>query len=282
MTSKVYDIITDQILEKLKDGVVPWRHPWTAGVPQNAVSKNQYNGFNVFRLGFEEYKNPNWATFKQVGDLGGRVEKGQKSTMVIFWKLNKQEDEKTKEVKTIPMLRYYRVFNIEQTDLTDDERFIIGKNDNNPIETCEEILNGYKNSPKIQHTNSARAYFDFFRDIINIPEMDLFDSAEDYYSTFFHEAAHSTGHHSRLGRREKGVKITEHDPAYWFEEIIAELGAAYLGGQAGINYHTLDNSASYIKGYYNALKNDSSLFIRAASAAQKAAEHIRTGANDDN
>ncbi len=84
MTSKVYDIITGQILEKLKGGVVPWRHPWTAGVPKNAVSGNGYNGFNVFRLGFEEYKNPYWATFKQVGDLGGRVARGEKALVILF------------------------------------------------------------------------------------------------------------------------------------------------------------------------------------------------------
>ncbi len=278
MSSKVYDIITGQILEKIKEGVIPWRHPWTAGVPKNAVSGNQYNGFNVFRLGFEEYKNPNWATFKQVGDLGGRVARGEKSTAVIFWKLNKYIEKKTDEEKIVPMLRYYRIFNIEQTDLTDDERFVVAKNDNPPIQACENIMSGYKTCPKIVNDQDARAYFDFQKDIINMPKQELFDSSEDYYSVLFHESTHSTGHHSRLVRRERGEYYTKKNPEYWFEEIIAELGAAYLGGHAGIGYHTLNNSASYIEGYYTALKNDNSLFIRAASAAQKAAEYIRTGA----
>lgn len=278
MTNKVYDIITGQILEKIKDGVIPWRHPWTAGVPKNAVSGNQYNGFNIFRLGFEDYINPNWATFRQVGDLGGRVAKGEKSTVVIFWRLNKYIEEKTEEEKVIPMLRYYRVFNIEQTDLTDDDRFVITKNDNPSIQACEDIMTGYKNCPEIVNKEDARAYFDFRNDIINMPKQDLFDSSEDYYSVLFHESTHSTGHHTRLERREKNAIVIKKQPEYWFEEIIAELGAAYLGGHAGIGYHTFDNSASYIDGYYTTLKNDNSLFIRAASAAQKAAEYIRTGA----
>lgn len=275
--NKVYEYITAEIVKKLETGVVPWRHPWTAGVPKNAVSGNQYNGFNVFRLGFEEYENPHWATFKQVGDLGGRVAKCEKSTMVIFWKMQVKEDQETKKEKIFPILRYFRVFNIEQTDLTDDERFEVAQNDNKPLDQCEKIMSGYRNKPEIKHTDSSRAYFDFFKDLINIPEMNLFDTAEDYYSVLFHEATHSTGHHTRLERRNKTDIVSKKDPAYWFEEIIAELGAAYLGGQAGIDYHTLDNSASYIEGYLNALKKDNSLFIKAASAAQKAAEYIKTG-----
>lgn len=275
--SKVYEIITNEILEKLKTGVVPWRHPWTAGVPTNAVSGNQYNGFNVFRLGFEEYVNPHWATFKQVGDLGGRVAKGEKSTIVIFWKMQKKIDTDTQEEKTYPILRYFRVFNIEQTDLTDDERFVIVKNDNKPLDQCEAIISGYQNRPGITHRDSARAYYNHLNDSINIPDMELFDSAEDYYSVLFHEETHGTGHYTRLERRGKDEHRSRNSPSYWNEEIIAELGAAYLGGQAGIGYHTLDNSASYIEGYYNALKNDNTLFIKAASAAQKAAEYIKTG-----
>ena len=275
--NKVYEYITAEIVKKLETGVVPWRHPWTAGVPKNAVSGNQYNGFNVFRLGFEEYENPHWATFKQIGDLGGRVAKAEKSTMVIFWKMQQKIDKETQKEKKIPMLRYFRVFNIEQTDLTDDERFAVAQNDNNPLDECEKIMLGYRNKPEIKHTDSARAYYDHMFDIINVPDMKLFDSAEDYYSTLFHEASHSTGHHKRLERRNKGETRSKKDPAYWFEEIIAELGASYLGGQTGIDYHTLDNSASYIEGYLNALKKDNSLFIKAASAAQKAAEYIKTG-----
>lgn len=278
MSNKVYDIITKQILEKLEAGVVPWRHPWTAGVPKNAVSGNEYHGFNVFRLGFEEYKNPNWATFKQVGSLGGRVAKGEKSAIVIFWKMNTMIDKDTKKEKTFPMMRYYRVFNVEQTDLTDDERFVITKNNHVPLDQCENIMSGYKDRPTIQHKDSARAYFEHNQDYINIPDMDLFDTVEDYYSVLFHESTHSTGHHTRLERRKKNEYRSKKDPAYWFEEIIAELGAAYLGGQAGIGYHTIDNSSSYIEGYYSALKSDSSLFVKACSAAQKAANYIKTGA----
>ena len=273
--NKVYDIITNQILDKLKAGVVPWRKPWTAGVPKNAITKKTYRGFNIWRLGSEGYNNPHWASFKQVQKLGGSVIKKQHATMIIYWKLLEFEDKKSGEEKKVPMLRYHNMFNIEQTTLCDDERFEIVKNDNDPIEACESIINNYKNGPEITHADSARAFFEHNADIINMPDIGLFDTSEDYYSTLFHEATHSTGHHTRLKRREPGEKRTMKDPKYWFEEIIAELGAAMLGGETGIDFFTLDNSASYIDGYIKALENDPKVFIQAASAAQKAVEYIK-------
>ena len=273
--NKVYDIINNQILSKLEAGVVPWRHPWTAGSPKNAISGNAYKGFNIFRLGMEEYENPNWATFKQVKALDGHVEKGSKSTMIIFWRMKQYTDKESGDETTIPMLRYYNVFNIEQTTLADDEKFAVVRNDNNPIDVCESIVNNYTKGPKVTHADSARAFFEHNEDIVNIPQITAFDTSEDYYSTLFHEFTHSTGHHTRLERRKKGEHRARKSDAYYFEEIIAELGASYLGGETGISYHTFDNSASYIDGYYNALKNDPKLFIKAASAAQKAVEFIK-------
>ena len=275
MSGKVYDIITNQILEKLKTGVVPWRKPWTAGVPKNAITKNAYRGFNILRLGMEEYKNPHWATYKQVVKLGGHVEKGSTSTMIIFWNLKTYQDKESSDEKTIPMLRYYRVFNIEQTSLCDDKRFEIVKRDNTPIEACENIINGYKDIPKIVNTNSGSAFYNFKPEYINVPDKSLFDSMEEYYSTLFHECTHSTGSEKRLNRKLVSSKKINTSPDYWFEEMIAELGAAMLGGESGIDHFTLDNSTSYIDSFYKLLKNDSKKFIQAASAAQKAVEYIK-------
>lgn len=275
MVNKVYEIINNQILSKLEAGVIPWRHPWTAGAPKNAISGNAYKGFNVFRLGFEEYDNPNWLTYKQAIALDGHVEKGSKSTMIIFWRMKKYEDKDSGEEKTIPMLRYYNVFNIEQTTLTDDERFTIVKNDNNPIENCESILNNYPSKPEIVNKDKGSAFYNYKLDFINMPPISSFDSSEYYYSTLFHECTHSTGAKKRLDRKMTDARKKNTDPNYWFEEIIAELGASYLGGETGISYHTLNNSASYIDGYYSALKKDPTMFIKAASAAQKAVEFIK-------
>lgn len=276
MSEKVYNIINNQILEKLEAGVIPWRHPWTAGAPKNAVSKKPYRGFNVFRLAFETYKNPNWATIKQINHFGGRITKGEKSTQIIFWRMNKYEDKESGEVKTIPMLRYYNVWNIEQTDLVDDERFEVVKNDNDPIEACLEIVNNYTDKPSIVNKENARAYYDNRQDLINMPEMSVFDSSEDFYSVQFHEMTHSTAHPKRLGRFSKDYIPNKRTNEYKKEEIIAELGAAYLSGITNISYHTQNNSASYIDGYINALKEDPKMFIKAASAAQKAVEYIRS------
>lgn len=275
MSNKVYEIINQKILAKLEAGVIPWRHPWTAGSPKNAVTGNTYKGFNIFRLGMEEYENPNWVSFKQAKQLGGSVTKKQKSTQIIYWKMLEFKDKETGDDKTVPMLRYHNMFNIEQTDLCDDERFSVVKNDNDPIEVCESIVANYTKGPKVTHADSARAYFEHNADIVNIPRITAFDTSEDYYSVLFHEFTHSTGHHTRLERRKEGEHRARKSDAYYFEEIIAELGASYLGGETGIDYHTFDNSASYIDGYYNALKSDPKLFVKAASAAQKAVEFIK-------
>lgn len=273
--NKVYEIINNQILAKLEAGVIPWHHPWTAGSPKNAISGNAYKGFNIFRLGMEEYKNPNWLTYKQATSLDGHVEKGSKSTMIIFWRMKKYEDKNSGDEKTIPMLRYYNVFNVEQTTLIDDERFQIVKNDNDPIEACESIINNYSNKPEIVNKDKGSAFYNYKVDFINMPPMPSFDSSEDYYSTLFHECTHSTGAKKRLNRKLVSSRGINTNPDYWFEEIIAELGASYLGGETGITFHTLNNSASYIDGYLKALKNDPTMFIKAASAAQKAVEFIK-------
>lgn len=275
MSDKVYNIINNQILEKLKTGVIPWRHPWTAGAPKNAVSKKSYTGFNVFRLAFETYKNPNWATIKQINHFDGRIIKGEKSTQIIFWRMNKYEDKDSGEEKTIPMLRYYNVWNVEQTDLIDDDRFKVVKNDNDPIEACQTIIDNYQDKPVIVNKENARAYYDNRTDLVNMPELAVFDTSEDFYSVQFHELTHSTAHPNRLARFSKDYIPNKRTDEYKFEEIIAELGAAYLSGITNIGYHTQNNSASYIDGYINALKKDPKMFIKAASKAQKAVEYIQ-------
>lgn len=275
MSNKIYDIITNQILEKMEAGVLPWRKSWSAGVPKSAITGTAYKGFNILRLGMEGYTNPNWASFKQIKSLGGSVVKKQHATMIIYWKLLNFENKKSGEEKTIPMVRYHNMFNIEQTTLCDDERFRVVKKDNNPIEACENIINGYEEIPKIVNVDSSSAFYNFKPEYINVPDKSLFDSIEEYYSTLFHECTHSTGSENKLNRKLVSSKKINSSPDYWKEEMIAELGAAMLGGESGINHFTLDNSASYIDSFYKLLKNDSKVFVQAASAAQKAVDCIK-------
>ncbi len=268
--SKVYKIITDKIIDKLETGTVPWLKPWNTehGEIQNFISKKAYTGINPFILNMHDYVNPNWLTYKQAKDLGGNVKKGEKGEIIIFFtKLEKEDSNGDK--KSFGMLRYYNVFNLEQTEGIDYNMDTTGL-EHNPISECENIIKNYPSAPSISSSNKA-CYIPSV-DTVNVPDLSKFNKAEEYYSTVFHELIHSTGAKKRLNR-DFGVKFGDHK--YSKEELTAEFGAAMLCGVTGIENKTLDNSASYIKSWIKALKNDEKLLISAASKAQKAANHIR-------
>lgn len=272
MSNKIYEMITNKIVEKLEKGTIPWRKPWINGVAVNWKTKKAYRGINTMLLSGGEY-----ATFKQVKDAGGKVKKGSKSYLVVFWKLSKfkNEDEETgeKEEKTVPLLRYYKVFKIgEQTEGIEPKQKEIEFN-HNPITEGEKIIKGYINAPDYTY-NSGRAYYKPSVDVVNVPPLKDFVKAEEFYSTSFHEMVHSTGHTDRLNR--EGVKglASFGSETYSKEELIAELGASMLCGVAGIDNHTIENSASYIQSWLNALKNDKSLIVSASQKAQKAVDYI--------
>jgi antirestriction protein ArdC len=170
------------------------------------------------------------------------------------------------------LLRYYRVFNIEQCD---GLKALYGDNQKpvSPIEECECIANRMPNAPRIEQ--HSHAFYRSSADMVGMPSRSCFESPEAYYSTLFHELTHSTGHTSRLKRFEENS--TDHQfgsESYSKEELIAEMGAAMLAGIAGISHATLGNSASYLRAWINRLKSDSRLIISAASHAQKAADYI--------
>jgi antirestriction protein ArdC len=272
----VPEIITESILKQLQQGVAPWRKPWSTSIPRNLISKKPYRGLNVFLLATHGYGSPYWLTFNQAKQLGAYVRQGEKSTIVSFWKLNEyaKENRETGETenKTSALLRYYRVFNIEQCEglksLHGDDRKPV-----NPMAECESIVQQMPNAPRIEQHSCA-----FYRpsaDIVGMPSRNCFESAEGYYSTLFHELTHSTGHILRLNRFEENS--TDHQfgsESYSKEELIAEMGAAMLAGMAGISQATLSNSAGYLQSWIDRLKSDSRLIISAASHAQKAADYI--------
>jgi antirestriction protein ArdC len=272
----VPEIITESVLKQLEQGVAPWRKPWSTSAPQNLISKKPYRGLNVFSLATQGYGSPYWLTFNQAKQLGAHVRKGEKSTLVSFWKCSEYERENAStgqlENKTSVLLRYYHVFNIEQCDglraiYGDDWKPI------NPIGQCEAITDGMPNGPRIER--HSHAFYRSSADLIGIPSRNCFESPEAYYTTLFHELTHSTGHSSRLRRFEENS--TDHEFAsesYSKEELIAEIGAAMLAGISGISHSTLANSASYLQSWINKLRSDSRLIISAASQAQKAVDHI--------
>lgn len=265
----VYEIVTQKIIEKLEEGVIPWRKPWTNANAVNWVTQKPYRGINTMLLEPGEY-----ATFKQITSAGGKVKKGGKSNIVVFWKMLEKEDVDSGEKELIPMLRYYRVFEIN----TQVEGLQSKRNtetfDHDPIEEAEAIFKGYINAPEYSFQPGQAVYYPL-KDKINCPPIKDFEKAEEFYSTLFHEMVHSTGHKSRLNRN--GITATGvafGDEVYSKEELVAELGASMLCGVAGIDNSTLSNSASYINSWIKKLKDDSRLIVNASSQAQKAADYI--------
>jgi antirestriction protein ArdC len=275
-----YEIVTESIIKQLESGVAPWRKPWRTEMPANLVSKKQYRGINIFLLASQGYGSRYRITFRQAQALGGSVKKGEHGSKVVFWKIDEYRKEnkvtgETENRKSV-LLRYYTVFNLEQCEgikSPDTVRVIP------PIEQCETIVNSMPNRPGFEQ--DSRAFYRPSTDTVGMPARSAFDSAEKYYSTFFHELSHSTGHPSRVGRE----GIMEHNPFgsedYSKEELVAEMGAAMLCGVAGIESRTLDNSASYLQSWINRLRSDSRLIVSAASQAQKAADYILARAATD-
>jgi antirestriction protein ArdC len=272
-SASVYEIITSQILAELEKGEVPWRKPWHSLPPANLITRKPYRGINVFLLGFAGYGSQFWLTFNQAKQLGGNIRKGEHGTKIIFWKCKTRETESADgeiEERRSAFLRYYTVFNLEQTEglsalLTLLQAF--------PIESAEEIAKGMPNPPAFEQ--DSRAAYIPSRDIVTMPSRAAFNSQAEYYSTLFHELTHSTGHAKRLGREgiEKIQPFGSED--YSKEELVAEMGSAMLCGVAGIEQATINNSAAYLLSWIKRLKADSRLVVSAARAAQEAADYIR-------
>jgi len=275
-----YKVITDKILEKLEEGTVPWHQPWSTEMSKNLVSKKEYRGINVFLLASMGYANPYWLTFRQAGQLGGHIRRGEKSTPVVFWKWMEKntgdlQDNGDAIVNRYPILRHYKVFNLDQCDDIPADKIpeLEKREDFHPIGEAEAVVRDMPHAPTI--TNGSRqALYRPSTDSIEMPPGELFGSDEEYYSTLFHELTHSTGHRSRLHRFNDEELSPFGSGDYSKEELIAEMGAAFLCGHCQIVNETIDNSAAYIQGWLGKLRNDKKLVVIAGAQAQKAADSI--------
>src|ERR1700726_892376 len=276
--ANVFEIVAEQVIKQLESGVAPWRKPWSCEPPCNLVSGKEYRGINPFLLASQGYGSRYWVTFNQANKLGGHIRKGEKSSIVTFWNIGEEKtvrdaDGNTRKSKPF-LLRYYRVFNVEQTEGIADK---LGLGNATPrvasIDECEAIINRMPNAPAMQQ--DARAWYRPSTDTVGMPSQSLFNSSEEYYSTIFHELTHSTGHASRVGREGIADIAAFGSESYSKEELIAEMGAAMLCGGTGISPATIPISAAYLQVWIKRLRGDSKLLVSAASAAQKAADYIR-------
>ena len=279
MSKSVYEMVTDRIIEQLESGVIPWEKPWT-GVKSgafNRVSKKSYSLLNQMLLKHDgEY-----ATFKQWQDLGGKVCKGERSEIIVFWKvlpIEEEQEDGEKVTKQIPLLRYINVFHISQVDgvepLPQDEL-----HDIEPIEKAETVLKDYwtRENITVEHVKGNRAYYSPTRDMICLPLFEQFTDANEYYSTAFHESVHSTMQESRCNRKEerKNKLVAFGSEEYSKEELVAELGSANLMNIIGIETKkSFRNSLAYIQNWLSVLRNDVKFIVSASSKAEKAVNYI--------
>jgi antirestriction protein ArdC len=265
MKNVAYEAVYNQIMAQMEKGIVPWRRPWKCARPCNAKTGRAYNGINFFLLTGADFSDNRWLTYKQLEELGGNVKKGEKSRQVVFWQiLRKEEDGKP---KSIPLLKYFNVFNVEQTEGVDWDKVEI-----EPNQTAEGIVNLYTGKPVVKHGGDRACYIPN-KDEVHMPPMEAFNNTDNYYATLYHELVHSTGHKDRLNR--KGVSETAYfgDVNYSEEELIAEFGSAFLCNAAGID-NTLEQSAAYLQSWMKTFKDNPNMIVSAASKAQKAADYM--------
>jgi antirestriction protein ArdC len=281
MAFDIYAAVTERIVQQLEKGVVPWKKPWT-GVRSGAISGatgKPYSLLNQMLLA----KAGEWYTWNQIQALGGKVRKGEKSSMVVFWKQTpvKEEDPATGEQieRMIPVLKYFNVFHIDQLDGIEAKTIDPEAIDPATDTAADAIIAGYiqRSGVELEHRKGDEAFYSPSVDRVVLPLREQFPSMAEYYSTAFHELTHSTGHSSRLDRISRRAFFGNED--YSREELVAEIGAAALLNHCGIETaDSFKNSAAYIQSWLRALRNDKKLIVSAAGAAAKAFELI-TGTN---
>jgi len=292
MSERIHDLVTERMIAALERGVVPWRKPWhpVTGQPRSMSTGQRYRGVNVFLLALTAaghgYTSPFWGTYRQISDSGGQVRRGERSTLVVFFKQHQiappgeqpgPGGQPTRTpVKTVPVLRYFRVFNAGQTDGL-PARFHPDPGTFAEITEPQAVLDAYLRArgPHLEHVAGNRADYDGRTDTIQLPRREQFRTPGGYYATAFHECGHSTGHQSRLAR--PGVVTFDHfgSDRYAREELVAEMTAAILCAQTGIdNPETFTTSASYISSWLRALRDDKKLVISAAAHAQRASDLV--------
>ena len=221
-----------------------------------------------------------WVTYRQAEALGGHVRKGEKSTTVVYWKWRTAEELKALRQKIgkeslapcVPFIS--RVFNLDQVEGISEPVDDIPDRPNNRLETAELMLQVMPDKPEIVHAVTANPVYNSTFDRVTLPHLSQFDNADEYYGALFHELVHASGHPKRLNRfaEAEGDRVKK----YSFEELVAEFGAAFLCGFTGISNPETDAlQASYIDGWSKVFRKDTRIILRAASAAQRAADYIR-------
>ena len=281
----IYQTITDKIIAELEAGTAPWVRPWSGEAdpfPRNALSQRPYRGINNVLLGMEAhcrgYTTNRWLTFKHAQSLGGHVRKGERSSLIIYYESRMIEKEDADsladgdeaEKRFIPLIKVFNVFNLDQVDgLPETHQPFVLDSAWDAWDACalaEQIIE--RSGAEIRH-QGFKAFYSPPNDLIYLPGKQSFADTASYYSTALHELCHWTGATSRLGRK-LGRRFGE--SAYAMEELIAELGAAFLSAHCRLDGRL--QHASYIASWLEVLQRDKRAVFVAAAQAQKAADYL--------
>jgi antirestriction protein ArdC len=286
----LYQQVTDRIIEHLEKGEIPWRKTWSGyGLARNLANNHIYTGINMILMNCLPFSIPYYLTFKQVQEKGGKIKQGAKSVKVFYFNilfkdgadnsLSKEEatalEKRGGEVKIFKYLKYYNVFNVKDIEGIEYQAPEVKLLPHEKLERCEQIILNMPNTPEIIHEDLGSAYYNKVHDFVNMPQLGQFDTPEAYYTTFFHELAHATGHEKRLNR----IGITDStkfgDKKYSEEELIAEMAASFISAHQSIDYDPIiENTAAYLQGWLKVLKEDKLFIFKVAAEAQKAADYI--------
>ena len=283
----VYERITHRIVSALEQGVRPWVQPWTAGHSAGPVSRPlrhnaaPYAGINVLSLWCTAvergYVAPIWMTFRQALELGARVRKGETGSLVVYSNSFTVDDSDQSESdgestgRHVRFLKGYTVFNVAQIDGLPAQYTAASTDTPNPgerITRAEQLVASSKVSVRY---GGHRAFYAPAADFVQMPPYDTFRDAQSFYSTTCHELVHSTARPARLARY-LGKRFG--DEAYAAEELIAEVGSAFLCADLGIALEPRDDHAAYIATWLKVLRADSRAIFTAAAQAQRAAEYL--------
>lgn len=283
----VYNRVTNQIIEALERGVKPWTQPWKAAIATGHVSRplchngQPYAGINVLTLWAAamtaHYTAPIWMTFKQAIELGGNVRQGEKGSPVVYADSMRrtETDEATGDEteRTMSFLKAYTVFNVQQVDGLPEHFHALAIPQHNPVQRIADAETFFAATrADIRHGGDC-AYYSSVLDYIQMPPFEVFYDAQAYYATLAHEATHWTRHMARLnrglGRKRFG------DDGYAREELVAELGAAFLCADLGLRLDDRTDHAAYIGHWLSVLKEDKRTIFAVAAHAQRAADYLK-------
>ena len=277
-----YTLVTDRIIAELESGTVPWHKPWTCAQP--AISHTTGKAYSLLNQLLLGGRGGEYLTFQQAQKEGGHVKKGEKASMVVFWKWLKIEDEDTREEKEVPFLRYFNVFHVDQCEgifprFRASEPQIITPAQAN--DAAEDVIRDYlhRSGVHLVSRESSEAFYRPSTDTVVLPLRTQFADTAEYYSTAFHELTHSTGHPTRLNRITETARFGS--APYSKEELCAELGASFLVNHLGLETpSSFRNNAAYIDHWLHVLKEDKRLLVTAAGQADKAV-HLILGEEGD-